>query len=152
MTDFAQAWTTCQAGVRSAPNGPEHEHSTPTEMGDPDAVDVPGLLAAAALEVAFDDELLLDELLDEHALTEIAAARAAAMTTKILRRRRMELFLPHVSAALADHALTCTTVTCVSLASLRIVNKHSPCNGSVGHLFITASAHDAGRPMTCLDK
>jgi hypothetical protein len=101
-------------------------------MGDPDAADAPGLLAAAALEVAFDDGLLLDELLDEHALTETAAARAAAMTTKILRRRRMELFLPHVSAAVADHALTCTTVTCASLAPLRIVNKHSPCNGLAG--------------------
>jgi hypothetical protein len=117
-------------------------------MGDPDAADVPGLRAADVLEVGFDDELLLEE----HALTETAAARAAAMTTKILRRRRMELFLPHVSAAVADHALTCTTVTCVSLASLRIVNKHSPCNGSAGHLFVTAPARAASRPMTCFDK
>jgi hypothetical protein len=83
-------------------------------MGAPDAAEEPWLLDAAALEVALDDEPLVDELLDEHALTETAAARAAAMTTEILRRRSMEFFLPHVSAAVADHALTCTTVTCVT--------------------------------------
>jgi len=76
-------------------------------IGDPAA-------AAAALwlpladvlePAAADDELPL--LLDEHALIDTTAARAAATTSKILRCRTIEIFPPPASAAVADDALTC---------------------------------------------
>jgi hypothetical protein len=99
LTDFCQAWTTFHADAIVEPNGPEHEHITPILTGDPAAE-----LVAPPVAPAFaDGELDPLVLLDEHALTETAAAKAAATTTKILRVRTMcASFRPYPPTP-ADH-------------------------------------------------
>ncbi|MGH3247707.1 MAG: hypothetical protein ACRDOI_16070 [Trebonia sp.] len=79
--------------MRSAPNGPEQEHSTPTVIGDPLAAAplwlVPDEALAAALADVVPDALLL--LPDEQALTDIPKAAIATAATRILRRCTKEI-------------------------------------------------------------
>jgi hypothetical protein len=94
FTDFCQAWTTFHADAIVEPNGPEHEHITPILTRDPAAELVAAPVAPAFADVELDPLVLLDE----HALTDTAAAKAATTTTKILRVRTMSRFLPPLSA------------------------------------------------------
>jgi hypothetical protein len=86
LTDFCQACTTDQAADRLAPNAPEHEHSTPTVIGDPVAADplwlAPGETLAAALAAAVPDALLPDE----QALTDVPRATITAAAIRMFRR------------------------------------------------------------------
>jgi hypothetical protein len=114
-------------------------------MGDPAAAAALWLPLADVLEpTAADDELLL-LLLDEHALIDTTAASAAATTSKILRRRTMEIFPSPSIRRHGGRSADISAVTCVSLASLNVVNKRSPCNGPAWrsadfphHAFVTA--------------
>ena len=93
MTDFCQACTTDQAADRLAPKAPEHEHSTPTVIGDPVAADplwlAPGDTLAAALAAA--GALLLPLLPDEQALTVVPRATITAAAIRMFRRWTMQL-------------------------------------------------------------
>jgi hypothetical protein len=90
LTDFCQACTTDQAADRLAPKAPEHEHSTPTVIGDPVAADplwlAPGETLAAALAAAVPGALLLPLLPDEQALTDVPRATITAAAIRMFRR------------------------------------------------------------------